>query len=89
MNHIFYTCIMDKKKKVFTEQANATIIILPLLRQCLMYALMITSSQLKLLVHALFYVLPIWRKETLRVLTNYLIITLPKHYVKTLQNTPS
>ena len=36
-----------------------------------MYALMITSSQLKLLVHALFYVLPIWRNEVLRDLTNY------------------
>ena len=28
-----------------------------------MYALMIASRQLKLLVHAHFYVLPIWRKE--------------------------
>ena len=36
-----------------------------------MYALIITSSQLKLLVHTLFYLLPIWRKEALRVLTNY------------------
>ena len=36
-----------------------------------MYALMITFQQLKLLVQALFYVLPIWRKEALGVLTNY------------------
>ena len=72
VNHIFYNCIMDKKNRAFTEQANTTSLsYLPLLRQCLMYALMITSSQLKLLVHALFYVLPIWRKEALRVLTNY------------------
>ena len=42
------------------------------MRYCLItYALMTTSSHLKLLVHALFYVLPIWRKEALRVLTNY------------------
>ena len=63
---------MDKKRRAVTEQANATsLTYLPLVRQCLVYALMITSSQLKLLVHALFYVLPIWRKEVLRVLTNY------------------
>ena len=68
----FYSCIMVKKKRTFTEQAYTTSLsYLPLLRQCLIYALMITSSELKLLVHALFYVLPIWRKEALRVLTNY------------------
>ena len=70
VNHIFHTCIMDKKKRGFTEQANATsLLYLLLLRQCLMDALMITSSQLKLSVHALFYVLPIWARLFKRGLT--------------------
>ena len=64
MNHIFVYLHNGLKKRTFTEQANASSLsYLPLLRQCLMYALMITSSQLKLLIDALFYVLPIGRSK--------------------------
>ena len=72
LNHIFYTCIMNKKREHSLNKLTPPPYIFAFAETVgLMYALMISSSQLKRLVHALFYVLPIWRNEALRVLMNY------------------